>query len=148
MKLTELKYYGKKCLFRELSLLFFVVVVLFLLVVNNYLTFIYQGCTESNSAPLGMKNYVILWSQLTASSSQNGRNASHARLDRVKNFWMPAENDSDPWHQVDFAITLDLLKLKVQGAPNDELFVKTFTVTYANSSGIFQNLTSDGIIKV
>lgn len=118
-----------------------------MLVFNNYLTYIYQGCTESDSVELGMENGVILWSQLTA-SSQNGYNASRARLNNGKKFWFPAEDDSDPWHQVDFAITLDLLKLKVQGAPNDELFVKSFTVTYANSSGIFQNLTSGGAIKV
>lgn len=94
-----------------------------------------------------MEKGLILWSQLFASSYQNGYNASHGRLND-NNFWMPADSDSDPWHQVDFAITLGLIKLKVQGAPRDALFVHNFTVTYANSSGIFQNLTSGGMIKV
>ena len=94
-----------------------------------------------------MKDGIMLWSQLSASSSQEGHNASRAILNGTT-FWMPAGDDSDPWHQADFAITLNLLKLAVQGAPNDELYVHNFTVTYANSSGLFQNLTSDGKIKV
>ena len=92
-----------------------------------------------------MQRYFILWSQMSASSQQ--RDYLEARLHFVYS-WMPTHNDSDPWLQVDFAITLDLLKLTIQGAPSGELFVKSFTVTYANSSGIFQNLTSGSILKV
>ena len=92
-----------------------------------------------------MERYFILWSQMSASSQR--RDYLEARLHFVYS-WMPTEDDSDPWLQVDFAITLDLLKLTIQGAPNGELFVKSFTVTYANSSGIFQNLTSGSILKV
>ena len=91
-----------------------------------------------------MPSYIILSSQLSASSQKL---YIDARL-HSKFFWVPSDDDSDPWYQVDFAITLDLLKLTVQGAPNDELFVKNFTITYANSSRIFQNLTSGGIMKV
>ncbi|XP_028418372.1 lactadherin-like [Dendronephthya gigantea] len=87
-----------------------------------------------------MQSGLILWSQLTSSSSSEGNKASHAVLNGPRT-WLPAANDTEPWLQVDFSTNLQLVSLKTQGSPTSEQWVKSFTISYANSSGIFRNFT-------
>ncbi len=94
-----------------------------------------------------MQNGLILWSQLSASSSSEGHNASDARLNGA-GYWLPADDDNDPWLQVDFSITLWLRRIKVQGASSADQWVTTCTISYADSSGIFQSYSEDEGIKV
>ncbi len=94
-----------------------------------------------------METGLILWSQLSASSSSEGHNASAARLNGT-GYWLPADDDNDPWFQVDFAITLWLGRMKMQGAPSADQWVTTFTISYADLSEVFTNFTNNGAIEV
>ena len=95
-----------------------------------------------------MENGLILWSQLSASSSFEGYNASNAKLNGAGH-WLPAEDDIDPWLQVDFAIILWLESLTTQGASTtSDQWVINFTISYAINFTVFTDLTENGTIKV
>jgi hypothetical protein len=94
-----------------------------------------------------MENGLIIWSQLSASSSFEGYNASDAKLNGAGH-WLPAEDDIDPWLQVDFAIILWLEELTTQGASSSDQWVMNFTISYAINFTEFTDLTESGAIKV
>ena len=100
----------------------------------------FLACDPNYVEAIGMQTGLILWSQLSSSSSSENSEASDAKLNGSRS-WLPAANDTESWLQVDFSTTLQLVSLKTQGSPSSKLWVKSFTISYANSSGIFRNLT-------
>ena len=105
------------------------------------------ACNPNYVEAIGVQTGLILWSQLSSSSSSEGGEARDARLTGSRS-WLPAANDTEPWLQVDFSTTLQLVYLKTQGSPSSQQWVKSFTISYANTSGIFKNITHGGITKV
>ena len=107
----------------------------------------FLGCLLDDIEAIGMKSGLIYWSQMSSSSLSEGHTA-HAAVIDGPGCWLPDANDTEPWVQVDFSTTLQLVELETQGSPNSGQWVTTFTILYANSSGIFKNLTDKANIKV
>jgi hypothetical protein len=62
--------------------------------------------------------------------------------------WLPAEDDNEPWHQVDFAITMWLHSITTKGSSKSDQWVTHYRISYAESDGILKNFTDSGVVKV
>ena len=84
---------------------------------------------------------------IQASSSTKGHTPDHAFLSG-KNYWLPTEDDKEPWLQADFAITMWLHVLETKGSSDSGQWVTNYSISYAESDGIFKNFTSGGAVTV
>ena len=87
-----------------------------------------------------MESGAIPNSNIEASSTKTGFDAWKARLN--KNYcWMPAQDKNTEYIKVTFTSTKNVTVIATQGAPNNECWVKTFTLQWFNRDG---NIVVDG----
>ncbi|XP_028412252.1 uncharacterized protein LOC114535069 [Dendronephthya gigantea] len=118
----------------------------------------FLGCscdsTWRHSDALGMENLSILDSQLTASSSQYyNATASNARLNLKTNpssygAWIAAENDNNPWLQVDFITNVTITAIATQGLDGGQHWVKEYSIGFGPDNILFTNYEEDGKTKI
>ena len=84
---------------------------------------------------------------IQASTSTQGHVPKQAFLSG-SNYWLPTEDDNEPWLQADFAITMWLHELETEGSSNSGQWVTSYSISYAESDGIFKNFTSGGAVTV
>jgi hypothetical protein len=90
------------------------------------------------SIPLGMENGLILDAQLHASSEKYYRYSGAARgrfnsttLANVRSGgWIAADDDSEPWFEVDFVSNATVTSIVTQGHDVGENYVKEYTVMF------------------
>ena len=103
--------------------------------VNNKCSFFLFS--ETSWYPVYEIGNKLLESQWIASSEQTSIGSAPAAQAEG---WMPAENDPDPWLQVDFLtmVTLSMIRTKDHSGG-----LTSFTIAYSNGSE-FVNYTQDG----
>ena len=108
-----------------------------------------------SSRSLGMENNEILDSQITASTDYGHKSAARfARLNlKVKlgvhhGCWIREENDINPWLQVDFVKYAKIIAIEMQGRPDVNRWIKTYTVSYSRDEQNFQVYEEFGVQKV
>ena len=110
--------------------------------------------TWHHSDSLGMENLSILDSQLTASSSQfYTATASNARLNLKTNTssyggWIAAENDNNPWFQVDFVSNVTITAIATQGLDGGQHWVKEYSIAFGPDDVYFKDYQENGRSKV
>ena len=104
---------------------------------------------------LGLQNYGILDSQISASSVHTIlQSAAYARinLQRISGGpsggWRADKSDKKPWIQVDFREQVSVNEIKTQGRNDVNNYVKRYTVSYSNAGSVFQYYKENGEIKV
>ena len=104
-----------------------------------------------------MESYVILDSQITASSEWNAEHgARNARLNlqassgRRTGGWSSASghNIYNQWLQVDFIKTVTLVKVATQGRMDADQWVKNFSLSYSMDGNVFKVYQQSGSDKV
>ena len=107
-----------------------------------------------NTFALGMENHLILDSQLTASSSKySTSDASNSRLNANTiegsyGGWIAADNDTNPWLQVDFIVETSVSAIRVQVVDLLDHSVSSFTVSYGNNLTSLAECKDNGLAKV
>ena len=95
-----------------------------------------------------MANHRIKDSYITSSSQLSMSAAAvHARLNSTR-AWSPASGDTTPWLQIDFVEQVTLNEIQIQGSPEDDNWVKSFTVSFVDNDNFFQNYSWDGAMIV
>ena len=102
-----------------------------------------------------MENNEISDSQLTVSSyHQNGWVKNHGRLNidhPLRGGWMALGVDTDKWFEVDFRLIATVVEILTQGAWRtliDQLYTKTYQMSYGYDNTAFQAYKEDGVTKV
>ena len=116
-------------------------------------------CLDTNSNPpaiaLGMKDHLILDSQIFVSSSKDHfTEATSSRLNPTNNSavdnygWIPAPNDTDPWLMVDFISNVTISEISTQSSENGSSYVKSYTLGFGDKSDTLYDYQVNGIVKV
>ena len=110
------------------------------------------------SIPLGMKNGLILDSQVSASSEKyyyfSGAASGRFNLTTIPNVqsggWIAADDDTEPWFQVNFIINTTVTAILTQGQDDGQNYVKEYTVMFFNGEGGLQDYIgkSTGLVTV
>ena len=102
-----------------------------------------------------MENGQILDSQITASSAyDSAHGATNGRLNFVAGggktgAWSAGSADTNPWLQVDLLGKPKVTEIQTQGrADCCNQFVKTYTVSYSDTSSGFTDYTENNQVKV
>jgi hypothetical protein len=111
---------------------------------------------ESPPVALGMEDRSILDSQILASSTKDYQTsgAAYARLNLTtignisSDSWIAAENDNDPWLQVDFISNVTISEISTQGLENRSSYVTSYALAFGNKSDSLQDYQVNGQVKV
>ena len=108
-----------------------------------------------------MESRLILDFQLSASSSKyplSGPDKGRLNLNYTSNSttleiekygsWIAADDDSDPWLQVDFIVNVTISGIATQGEDEGEAWVTSYELSYGDSKTSLQNYQIDHQIKV
>ncbi len=104
-----------------------------------------------DSVPFGAERTCLLMDgQFTASSSKDNKSeASHARLNLDKGGWMPAEDDRNPWLQIDFILNVTITAIATQGLTGTNMsFVANYTLDFGYDGANFEDYKYNGFTKV
>lgn len=104
------------------------------------------GCFEC-LAPLGMENFKITPTQITASSQYSGSHIpNYGRLHYKGNAgaWSVKVRDLHQWIQIDFGIETTVSYVATQGRHNIEQWVTQYKLQYSNDGNSFQVLKQHG----
>lgn len=131
---------------------------LYIFIIIYSLLYIFLDSCENipGRKPLGMENFQIANSQLSASSelrAQAGPSVgrlNHFTSDTRSGSWVSKVNDENQWFQVDFLRTVKVTGLATQGRKHWPQWVKEFTVSYKQGKDDveFQFYKKQGIVKV
>ncbi|XP_028407274.1 uncharacterized protein LOC114529904, partial [Dendronephthya gigantea] len=119
----------------------------------------FEGCRKAvddwfNPVPLGIENGLISALQLTASSAQNSSSgAKNSRLNLNTNperhgGWIAAENDDNPWLQVDFFTNATVTRIDTQGSASSEGRVTSYAASLSTDGLSFQEYKQYDKVKV
>ncbi|XP_028416914.1 EGF-like repeat and discoidin I-like domain-containing protein 3 [Dendronephthya gigantea] len=116
----------------------------------------YEGCRIDNdwenSFPIGMESRLILDAQLSASSSKSSSfAAANARLNSTNpsvGGWMPAEDDLDPWLQVDFIGETTVTAIRIQMVIPSFAEATSFNVSYGNNESSLVKCRENGLSRM
>jgi hypothetical protein len=103
---------------------------------------------------MGMENRLILDSQLSASSSKYLKSgAGNARLNMVTSEdafggWIAADDDLDPWLQIDFIVEASINAIRVQRVDLHAHGVYSFNVSYGNNESSIMMCKENGLARV
>ncbi|XP_077974515.1 lactadherin-like [Styela clava] len=105
---------------------------------------------------MGVKNrHIIPDSQITASSiSSSSYQAYYGRLDNVDRsggkwaVWASVRNAIGEWHQVDFKAPKQIEGIVTQGRPDYDQWVRSFKISYGNSTSAMITIQENGSDKV
>ncbi|XP_028408770.1 uncharacterized protein LOC114531336 isoform X2 [Dendronephthya gigantea] len=113
------------------------------------------------SWPLGMESGLILEFQLSASSSKFALSGAHqGRLNLEYKFnvstseiegyggWIAANDDSDPWFQVNFITNVTVAGIATQGVNESGSWVTSYEISYGNRKNTLQDYQINGAVKV
>lgn len=105
-------------------------------------------CSFSIQVSLGMKEGLILDSQITASSILNpSMSAKYGR--RGSNGWAPKKAFPGEYLQIDLLIPKKISKVATQGRRIDfEHYIKTYMIKYSDDGAIWSVYKENGTIKV
>ena len=111
--------------------------------------------------PLGMESHLVLDFQISASSwkhSFSGPDKARLNLNYTFNSntseieqygsWIAADDDSDPWLQVDFLINVTISGIATQGEDEGEAWVTSYEIAYGSSKSSLQDYQIAQQIKV
>ena len=112
---------------------------------------------------LGIEDNLILDSQMAISSYYSTSGAGNARLN-LKTLhenvdtnttvivryggWIAAEDDNDPWFQVDFIANATISSIFTQGLENETFWVTKYAVAFGYNRDRLQNYSINGQVKV
>ena len=112
-------------------------------------------CKETDwfdPVPLGMQDGMIVDSQIAASSSKYFLSgASNARLNLTETTyggWIAADQDSDPWLQVNFISNVTVTGIATQGLEDGQHWVNNYTVVFGYDRDSLNDYKVNGAIKV
>ncbi|XP_077974516.1 lactadherin-like [Styela clava] len=105
---------------------------------------------------MGVKNrHIIPDSQITASSIYNNQyQAYYGRLDNVDRsggkyaVWLSRRDTIGEWHQVDFKTLKPIGGVVTQGSPDANNWVRSFKISYGNSTSEMITIRENGSDKV
>jgi hypothetical protein len=103
-----------------------------------------------------MEDRSILDSQILASSTKDYQTSgsAYARLNLTaighvgSDSWIAAENDNDPWLQVDFISNVTISEIRTQGLENRSLYVTSYTLVFGDKRDSLQEYQVNGQVKV
>jgi hypothetical protein len=103
-----------------------------------------------------MEDRSILDSQILASSTKDYQTSgsAYARLNLTtignvsSDSWISAENDNDPWLQVDFISNVTISEIRTQGLENRSLYVTSYTLAFGDKRDSLQEYQVNGQVKV
>ena len=107
-----------------------------------------------NTFPLGMENRLLLDSQLSASSSKYFMSgAANARLNMNTTAdafggWIAADDDQDPWLQVDFIVEASIKAIRVQMTDLPPLQVLSYDVYCGSNASNAKEFKQKGLAVV
>jgi hypothetical protein len=110
---------------------------------------LFLGCRDS--APLGFANGLIHASQITGSSYFSRTFAPQfGRLVGEVNWkgWRSADDDSDPWFQVDFIAKVIVEEVQTRGRVDKLMWIKTYKLLYGDDDYDFTEYSENGVPKV
>ena len=112
---------------------------------------------------LGIEDSLILDSQMAISSYYSTSGAGNARLN-LKTLhenvdtnstvivryggWIAAEDDNDPWFQVDFIANATISSIFTQGLENGTSWVTKYSIAFGYNRDRLQNYSINGQVKV
>ena len=108
-----------------------------------------------------MESGLILEFQLSVSSSKFALSGAHrGRLNLEHRFnvntseiegyggWIAADDDTDPWFQVNFITNVTISGIATQGVDKDESWVTSYEISYGYGKNSLRKYQKDGAVKV